>query len=257
MTASQNYEGPLRVVSGPSQLTEIGYLRPLDVADRIVDNHPRKPPRNQIQTENPMPTTWLSAVNVGTAAGTGLVGAIAGAAGAWLKMRLALAHATRELQQFKDDAEARRAGRVRAARKNAARLETFAHSCEALVVENERVKRSRTEREDGLTFNLPSLAGFNTTGNDSASLTFESAYRDLQREVTAAQNHVEETCRDWYAAGNEEGLDVVHRIAWRLGANALKLAARYRDHFGVSRVTPAPRTQSAERTITERAAKDA
>jgi hypothetical protein len=196
-------------------------------------------------------------VNFGTAAGTGLVGTIGGAVGAWLKMRLTLARATRQLQQFKDDAEARRAGRVRAARKNAARLETFAHTCEALVLENERVKRSGTEREDGLTFNLPSLSGFNTTGNDPASLTLESAYRDLQRDLTAAQNHVDETCRDWHAAGNEEGLVVIHYSAWRLGANALKLAARYRDHFGVPRVTPAPRTQTAERTIMERAAEDA
>lgn len=204
-----------------------------------------------------MPITWLSAVNGWTAAGTGLVGAIAGAAGTWLKMRLMLAHTTRELQQFKDDAQARDAGRVRAARKNAVRLETFAHTCEALVVENERVKRSRTEREDGLTFDLPPLRGFSTTGNDTVSLEFESAYRDLQREVTAAQYHVDETCRDWHAAGNEEGLDVVHYSAWRLGAVALKLAARYRGHFGVPRATPAPRTLTAERTIMERAAEHA
>lgn len=204
-----------------------------------------------------MPTTWLSAVNSWTAAGTGLVGAIVGAAGTWLRMRLTLARATRELQQFKDDTEARHARRVRAARKNAARLETFAHKCEALVVENERVRRSGTEREDGLTFGLPPLIGFNTTGNDKASLKLESAYRDLQRDVTAAQNHIDETCRDWHAAGHEEGLTIVHYSAWRLGADALKLATLYRGHFKVPRVTPAPRTLTAERTIMERAAEDA
>jgi len=201
--------------------------------------------------------TWLSAVNGWIAAGAGLIGTIAGAAGTWFQMRLKLARATRDLRQLKDDAEARRAGRVRAARKNAARLETFAHRCEALVVENERVKRSRTEREDGLTFHLPSLTGFNMTGDDTTSLKLESAYRDLQRDITAAQNHVDETCRDWHAAGHEEGLEVVHYNAWRLGDNALKLAERYRNQFEVPRATPAPRTLTAEQTIRERAAEDA
>lgn len=197
-----------------------------------------------------MPNTLLSAVN-GWIAASGAAIAMIGAA---IKLGPKWLDARQIGKKAKDKAQARRAGRMRAARENAVRLETFAHACDALVIENTRVAR---DCDEGQCFHLPALDEVASTGNDAESLRLELAYRDFQREIVAAQDHIGETCRDGFHAGHEEGLIVLHYSAYRLAALALMLAERYRAHLDVPRAPAAARTLIAEQTIRERAAEDA
>lgn len=149
-----------------------------------------------------------------------------------------------------DGVQARRASLARAARENAGRLEDFAHACDALLIENTRALRAG----EAVSFSLPELASNEPAGDDAEALHLESAYRDLEREIAAANRNVEETCRDDYHAGHEEGLMVLEYRAHRAAAAALTLAQNYRTHFGVPRAPLATREQRIEQDIFERAA---
>lgn len=183
------------------------------------------------------------------------VGAIATAIGMSLKLldlRQKLGAVRRDLQQAKDEAQARRAVEVRAARENAVRLEGFAHACSALITENSRARRAR----EGVSFHLPKLAIGVPAGDTTAALELESAYRDLQQRIQSVNQHIEETCRDDYNAGHEEGLIVLNARAYETAASALQLARRYRTSFDVPRTTLGFREQRIEEEIFARAAEE-
>ncbi|WP_186041498.1 hypothetical protein [Burkholderia gladioli] len=198
---------------------------------------------------------YSSIWNTGTLVVSGAAALGGGAIGMFVRgidARRKLAELNRELEQAKDDAEARRAAAVRAARDMAFGLEGFAHACHALLVENERACRAG----DPVTFGLPDLTYCVQTGNSPEALELESAYRDLGQRVRSANQHIEQTCRDDYHAGHEEGLRVLEARAYETAAAALTLAGRYRKHFKVSRTPLGGREQRIEDAIVARAAEE-
>ncbi|MFA8361775.1 hypothetical protein ACEPT7_28285 [Burkholderia ubonensis] len=191
--------------------------------------------------------------NTGTLVVSGSAAFVGGGLGMWVKgidARQKLATLNRELQDAKDDAEARRATAVRAGREAAFGLEAFALACYALLVENARAERAR----ENPTYQLPTLAAGVRAGDGAPALELESAYRDLEQQVRSANENVEETFRDHYNAGREEALIVLERRAYETAATALKLAARYRERFGVPRMPLGRREQRIEDEIMARAA---
>jgi len=155
----------------------------------------------------------------------------------------------RELQQAKDEAQARQAVAVRAARDSAAALEAFAHACYALLTENARADLAG----DLLTYHLPSLAAGVRAGDSAEALELESAYRDLEVQVRSANDHIDETFRDDYNAGRDEALAVLEARAYETAASALKLANRYRTTFKVPRTRLSGREHRIEAEILTRA----
>ncbi|WJN72113.1 hypothetical protein [Burkholderia anthina] len=193
--------------------------------------------------------------NTGTLIVSGVAALGGGAIGMLVRgidARRKLAELNRELQEARDEAQARQADAVRAARDVAFGLEGFAHACHALLVENARARRAG----ESLTFELPELVHRVRTGNSPEALELESAYRDLQQRVRSANEHVAEYCRDGYHAGQEEGLDVLEVRAYETAAVALKLADRYRQIFKVPRTPLARREQRIEDEILARAAEE-
>ncbi|WP_155640698.1 hypothetical protein [Burkholderia pseudomultivorans] len=190
---------------------------------------------------------------------TALLSAVAGSIGTVvltghkiLDLRQKLATVNRELQQAKDDAQARWAVEVRAARESAGRLEAFAHACHALSIENERAFRAG----DAISFDLPALAPGLKTGDSAAALELESAYRDLQQLVESVNQHIDETYRDNYYVGPTEALGLLDTRAYETAALALQLAGRYRKHFKVPRTPLGGREQRIEQEILARAAEE-
>ncbi|MBB5405900.1 hypothetical protein [Paraburkholderia youngii] len=94
------------------------------------------------------------------------------------------------------------------------------------------------------------------TGDDNDSVSLESRYRDLQRDIEAAHRNIDEISNDGYYTGPEEGLRVVDWRAWRAAKIALTLARDYRSHYAMSRVYPSPRELAIENEIFDRAAAD-
>ncbi|WP_175958360.1 hypothetical protein [Burkholderia sp. BCC0405] len=164
-----------------------------------------------------------------------------------------LAAASRELQQAKYDAQARRAVAVRAAREAAGGLEAFALACYALLIENARALRAG---DDGISFRLPKFAPGVGVCDSAAALELESACRDLEQQVRSANDHIAETCRDHYHAGPEEALVVLEARAYETAAAALKLAGRYRKSFDVPRMRLGDREQRIEKAIFSRVAEE-
>ncbi|AJK46210.1 hypothetical protein [Burkholderia plantarii] len=193
--------------------------------------------------------------NTSTAIVSGIAALAGGAIGAllkWIDVRQKLATLSRELQQAKDDAESRRAVDVRAARDIALGLEAFALACYALRIENARADRAG----DGIDFGLPTLGPGGRAGNSRDALELESAYSDLEQQIRAANDHIDETYRDTYNAGPQKALMVHEIVVLEVAALALKLAARYRESFGVPRMPLGRREQRIEEEILSRAANE-
>ncbi|MCW3609156.1 hypothetical protein [Burkholderia cenocepacia] len=181
-----------------------------------------------------------------------IVGALGGAIAVGVKaldLRMKLSKAKQELEQAKDEAQARHATAVRAARDTAFGLEAFAHACYALLTENTRADLAG----DLLTYRLPSLAAGVRAGNSDEALELESAYRDLEVQVRSANDHINETFRDDYNAGRDEALAVLEARAYETAASALKLANRYRTTFKVPRTRLSGREHRIEAEILTRA----
>ncbi|WP_334026395.1 hypothetical protein [Burkholderia gladioli] len=196
---------------------------------------------------------YSSIWNTGTVVVSGGAALVGGAIGMFVRgidARQKLATLNRELQEANDDAEARRAAAVRAARDVAFGLEGFAHACHALLVENERACRAG----DRVTFDLPDLAYRVQTGNSAEALELESAYRDLEQRIRSVNDHVAENDRDDDNAGAEAALEVLKDRAYEVAAVALTLAGRYRTHFKVPRTPLGRREQRIEDAIVARAA---
>lgn len=190
-------------------------------------------------------TAVLSAV-------AGIIGTVVLTGHKILDLRQKLAVVNRELEQAKDDAQARHAVTVRAARDTATRLEMFAHDCHALTIENARARRMG----EPVTFELPNLAHGGKAGDSPAALELESAYRDLAQRLRSANEHIEEYDRDNYYGGAEEALRVLERRSFEAAAVALKLAGRYREHFKIPRTPLGGREQRIEDEILARAAEE-
>jgi len=200
--------------------------------------------------------------NMGTLVVSGGSAFVGGALGMFVKgidarLKLAklnreLAKLSRELQEAKDEAQARRAAAVRVAREAAGGLEAYAYACDALLTENARADRAG----DAISFRLPKLAPGGQAGDSPDALELESAYRDLEQQVRAANDHIAETSRDTYHAGPEEALVVLDARAYETAASALKLAGRYRERFDVPRMPLGRREQRIEDAILSRAAEE-
>lgn len=141
--------------------------------------------------------------------------------------------------------------RMDAARENAMRLEQFAIDLHDLI------ERNNDARPDGgrFEFDLPLLDDATSTGDSGPDRVLRNRYRDLQTEIQRANRHVRLTdggSWDGYGA-----LDALDRRAYRIGAQALNLAADYRGRAGIRRMPQAPADRDLERYIHDRACVDA
>ncbi|AEA65697.1 hypothetical protein [Burkholderia gladioli] len=141
--------------------------------------------------------------------------------------------------------------RMDAARENAMRLEQFAIDLHDLI------ERNNDARPDGgpFTFGLPLLDDATSTGDSGPDHVLRNRYRDLQGEIPRANRHVQTA-----DGGSWDGywaLDALDRRAYRIGAQALNLAADYRDRAGIRRMPQAPADRDLEQYIHDRACVDA
>ncbi|WP_186126812.1 hypothetical protein [Burkholderia gladioli] len=138
-----------------------------------------------------------------------------------------------------------------AARENAMRLEQFA------IDLHDQIQRNNDARPDAgpFTFELPLLGDAIPTGEGDADHELLNGYRELQGEIPRANRQVRLTDGgDWDAYW---ALDELDRRAYRVGAQALNLAADYRDRAGIRRMPPAPADRDLDRYIHDRACVDA
>ncbi|PRE39308.1 hypothetical protein C6P97_30980 [Burkholderia multivorans] len=211
---------------------------------------PRKGGFQPFQSQGTM--DFSSIWNTGTVIVSAVSALIGGALGMIVRgidVRQKFEKLRRELQQAEDEARARRAAAVRAARDAARNLEVFAHACHALTIENARGLRAG----DAISFKLPELARVVGVGNSEEALELESAYRDLHQHVRSVNEHIAETCRDDHHGGPAEALSVLDARAYETAALALKLADRYRQSFDVPRTRLGGREHRIEAEILTRA----
>ncbi|WP_175719035.1 hypothetical protein [Burkholderia anthina] len=191
--------------------------------------------------------------NTGTIVVSAVSALLGGAIGMFIRgidARQKFEQLRRELRKAQDEQQAREAATLRAARDAAAGLEAFAHDCIALLTENARAARDI----DTIQFELPHLIHAAGAGNRPEALMLESAYRDLQRQIASANQHIDETFRDGHDTGWREALRVLEARAYETAAAALALAGRYRKHFKVPRTPLGRREQQIEDEILARAA---
>jgi hypothetical protein len=129
-------------------------------------------------------------------------------------------------RQDADEARARRALRMRAARENAGRREDFAPAGDALLGGNTRARRAG----EGVRFSLPKLTRSEPAGDDAEAEVFpvDPAFLDLTPGIAAANRNVGATCRGDDHAGHEEGRMVLAYRANGTAAAAPTLAQRDR-----------------------------
>lgn len=171
-----------------------------------------------------------------------------------VEQQKAQAEASHERERAGDASQALRASLARNARVNAERLEDFGRACRDLVAQNAHTLRFDERPEPS--FHLPDLSASESTGDDDASLALESRYRDLQRDIEAAYQNINEVASDGYYSDSEEGLHVVDGRAWRAAKIALTLACDYRTHFGTRRADLSPREKTVENEIFHQAGDD-
>jgi len=119
---------------------------------------------------------------------------------------------------------------------NAEQLEAYAYRCRRLINENAytAAQIAPWSQPECFEFSLPELADAATTGQGARHLSFEAAYRDLQREIGDVNRQVSE----WYDSefyGPSGALELIERRAYDVADRALGVAKVLRKQFGLPR----------------------